>query len=279
MNVNSIAEQLFFTTARIDTITQTGAQGSGTGFFFTHKHGEENFPFVVTNKHVVLGMKAGALSFLQKRGEQPSLGNGFRLEISDWPDAWFGHPSPDVDIAICPFAPLEAHIKQQNNVDLFYRSVTTDMIPDREQLDKVDALESVTFIGYPNGIWDKANLLPVARRGITASPLAIDFENTPRFLIDASVFGGSSGSPVFLLNQGMYSDKSGMTTVGSRCLFLGVISAVFFRTQLNYIVSVPIPTQVRPMAEQQEMIDLGIVVKARTVVETVEALLKARKAI
>ena len=48
MNVNSIAEQLFFTTVRIDTITQTGAQGSGTGFFFAHKRGEQDFPFVVT---------------------------------------------------------------------------------------------------------------------------------------------------------------------------------------------------------------------------------------
>ena len=277
MNVNSIAEQLFFTTVRIDTVTQTGAQGSGTGFFFAHKDGEQNGPFVVTNKHVVLGMKAGALSFLQKRGEQPSLGNGFRLEILDWPDAWFGHLSPDVDVAVCPFAPLEAHIKQQNNIDLFYRFITADMIPDREQLDKLDAIESVTFVGYPNGIWDKTNLLPVARRGTTASPLSIDFESTPRFLIDASVFGGSSGSPVFLFNQGMYCDKSGMTTLGSRCLFLGVIAAVFFRTQLNQIVSVPIPTQARPMAEQQEMIDLGIVFKARTVVETVEAFLKAKK--
>jgi hypothetical protein len=151
------------------------------------------------------------------------------------------------------------------------------MIPDQDKLDNLDALESVTFIGYPNGIWDKVNLLPVARRGTTASPLAVDFENTPRFLIDASVFGGSSGSPVFLFNQGIYSEKSGNTTIGSRCLFLGVIAAVFFRTQLNQIVSVPIPTQGRPMAEQQEMIDLGIVFKARTVVETIEAFLKQRK--
>jgi hypothetical protein len=279
MHADSIAEQLFFTTARIDTVTQTGAQGSGTSFFFAYKRGEQNFPFVVTNKHLVMGMKTGALTFFQKRGEQPSLGNGFRLEIFDWPDAWFGHPSPDVDIAVCPFAPLEAHIKQQNNIDLFYRFITLDMIPGREQLDKLDALESVTFVGYPNGIWDKANLLPVARRGTTASPLAVDFENTPRFLIDASVFGGSSGSPVFLFNQGMYCDKSGMTTVGSRCLFLGVVAGVFFRTQLNQIVPVPIPTQARPMAEQQEMLDLGIVFKARTVVETVEAFLKTKNAI
>jgi len=114
---------------------------------------------------------------------------------------------------------------------------------------------------------------------MTATPLAVAFEKTPRFLIDASVFGGSSGSPVFLLNQGMYCDKSGNTNIGSRCFFVGVIASVFFRRQYNQIVSVPIPTQTQPMAAQQEMIDLGIVFKARTVVEAVEAFLKAKNII
>lgn len=276
MQVDSIAEQLFFTTVRVDTIAQNGGAGSGTAFFFSYKKGATNYPFVVTNKHVVMGMREGALSFLQRQDQTPQLGQGFRLRIDDWQDAWFGHPSPDIDIAICPFSPLEAHIKAQHGLDLFYRYVSDEMIPTVEQAAKLDALESVTFIGYPNGVWDSKNLLPIARRGMTASPISVDFENTPRFLIDASVFGGSSGSPVFLMNQGMYTDKTGGTVIGSRLLFIGVIAAVFFRTQLNQIVAVPIPTQVQPMAQQQEMIDLGIVFKARTVVETIEAFLKAK---
>jgi hypothetical protein len=44
------------------TITADGAQGSGAGFFFFHKVGEHNFPFVVTNKHVVIGMREGILA-------------------------------------------------------------------------------------------------------------------------------------------------------------------------------------------------------------------------
>ncbi|MFT3756084.1 MAG: hypothetical protein QM769_09065 [Pseudoxanthomonas sp.] len=75
------------------------------------------------------------------------------------------------------------------------------MIPTPQQVTKLDAAESVTFISYPNGVWDSKNLLPVARRGTTASPIEVDFEGTPRFLIDASVFGGSSGSPAFILNR------------------------------------------------------------------------------
>jgi hypothetical protein len=276
MQVKTIAEQLFFTTVRIDTVATNGGQGSGTGFLFSHKIGGQEYPFVVTNKHVVMGIREGALSFLQRRDSLPTLGNGFRLRIDDWPQAWFGHPSPDIDIAICPFAPLEAHIKQQHDVDLFYRHVSSDTIPTADQVAELDAVESITFIGYPNGIWDSKNLLPVARRGTTASPIEVDFEGTPRFLIDASVFGGSSGSPVFILNQGTYAMKDGGIALGSRFHFVGVIAAVFLRKQWNDIVAVPIPTVTKPMVQNEEMIDLGIVFKARTVVETIEAFLKAR---
>ena len=276
MQVQSVAENLFFTTVRIDTRTVAGESGSGTGFLYAHRISDNQHAiFVVTNKHVVNGMNSGSLTFHQKQQDLPRLGHGFRLDIQDWSNAWFGHPDPTIDIAIAPFIPMEAHIKQTANVDLFYRCVDSTMLPTAEQLEQLDAIESVTFIGYPNGIWDKTNLIPVARRGTTATPLAVDFEGTPRFVIDASVFGGSSGSPVFIFNQGMFTDKHGNTMVTSRLLFVGVVAAVFFRTELNQIVSVPVPTAVAPMAQQREMIDLGLVYKPRTVVETIETFIKA----
>ena len=275
MQIKSISEQMFFTTVRIETLATNGEQGCGTGFLFSYKSGDQQYPFVVTNKHVVMGNIQGSLSFIQRQEMSPALGQGFRIDIQDWNERWFGHPSPDIDIAICPFKPLEVHIKQHSGISLFYRYVTSGMIPTQAQVEELDAIESVTFIGYPNGVWDRTNLLPIARRGTTASPIEVDFEGSPRFLIDASVFGGSSGSPVFILNQGAYPTKDGGTVIGSRFFFVGVIAAVFYRTQLNEIVPVPIPTQVKPMSQHQEMIDLGIVFKASTVVETIEAYLKA----
>ncbi|MFG1226776.1 trypsin-like peptidase domain-containing protein [Xanthobacter wiegelii] len=277
MKVITISEQLFFTTVRINTVLSKEGQGSGTGFFICHKVDDATYLFVVTNKHVIMGTREGRFSFLKQKDGLPSLGDGFALNVgpSDWPNMWFGHPDPNVDIAICPLGPLLHFVKQHHGVDLFFRAVETNMIPTSEQVEQLDAVESVTFIGYPNGVWDSKNLLPVARRGTTASPIEVDFEDTPRFLIDASVFGGSSGSPVFILNHGSWADKNGGVVIGSRFFFVGVIAAVFFRTHLNQIVPVPIPTQVQPMVEQQEMIDLGIVFKACTVVETIEAFLRA----
>lgn len=272
MKTDSLAEQLFFTTVRIDTVDAAGKRGAGTGFFFSHKSGEATYRFIVTNKHVAHGMSAVRLTLLKRDGDKPLLGNGFSVEIPGGSNAWHGHPDPSVDIAVMPLSPLETQIKQVAGVDVFYRLVASEMIPTAEQVEAIDAIEEVTFVGYPNGIWDCQNLLPVARRGTTASPFAVDFENTPRFLIDASVFGGSSGSPVFIFNQGVFTNKRG-AVLGSRLLFVGVIAKVYFRTELNEVVAVPVPTLNQPMARQHEMLDLGVVFKARTVVETIENVL------
>jgi hypothetical protein len=277
VQVTSIADQLFFTTVRLDVQGADGSLGSGTAFVFSYSRGDGVFPFLVTNKHLVDGVSRATITFLQKAPDgKPALGKGYALTIDDWTNAWTGHPRKEIDIAVCPLAPIESHIKIQAGVDLFYRSISGSMIPTPEQMQKLDAIEAITFVGYPNGVWDKKNLLPIARRGMTASPLEVDFEGLPTFLIDASVFGGSSGSPVLLFNQGMYADKSGGAFVGSRIHFLGVVAAVYFRTHLNQLVSVPVPTHVLPMAQQQEMIDLGIVFKASTVVEAVEEALRVR---
>ncbi len=54
---------------------------------------------------------------------------------------------------------------------------------------------------------------------------------------------------------------------------------MFLRKQWNEIVVVLIPTSTKLMVQNEEMIDPGIVFKASTVVETIEAALKAHNPI
>ncbi|MEI8639817.1 hypothetical protein [Vibrio coralliilyticus] len=51
---------------------------------------------------------------------------------------------------------------------------------------------------------------------------------------------------------------------------MGVVAAVFFKRSVNEIVSLPIPTSSKDVVVNQEMIDLGVVYKADTVVEAIE---------
>lgn len=58
--------------------------------------------------------------------------------------------------------------------------------------------------------------------------------------------------------------------MGTKFFFVGVVAAVYFKTAANDIVSLPIPTRTKDVAIDKEMIDLGIVFKAETVIEAIE---------
>ena len=275
MEVSSIAEQLYYTTIRVETIDASGVSGIGTSFIFDYKLEDKNYLFLVTNKHVILGAKSALLTFTRKDEGKPLLGSGYRLNITSFEDMWHGHPKANVDVTIAPFFPIVEHAKKAG-VDIFYRSIGSELVPSEDALKKIDAIEDLVFIGYPIGIWDAKNLLPVVRKAITASPIAIDFQGEPQFLIDASIFPGSSGSPVFLYNPGMFAEKSGGTVVGTRLYFLGIIASVFFQKDVNEIRIRSIPTVDVPVVISRQMIDLGIVFKASTIIETIEIFLRER---
>lgn len=276
MEIETTSEQLFFTTARIDTLTGNKTAGSGTAFVVSYPVNDQEAHFLVTNKHVVNEKDQGWITFHTSKDQRVDLGNGLRIEILDWKDAWFGHPDPTIDVAIVPLIPIIEHAQAKLSKGIFYKSIPHSIFIDAKQEKELDALEEIAFIGYPNGIWDKTNQLPVVRRGMTASPIQLDFDGEPKFVIDASVFGGSSGSPVFLHSKGMYSNRSGDTIIGSRTIFLGVVTAVFYRTEMNKVISVPIPTADVAVSQHSEMLDLGLVTKARGVTEAIKAFLSDR---
>jgi hypothetical protein len=135
-----------------------------------------------------------------------------------------------------------------------------------------------SFIGYPNGIYDEHNLLPIVRRGITATPPAADYEGKRQVLIDASVFPGSSGSPIFVWDpRGFASHETGGRIVGRSLYLLGVLSAVFFQEDTGRIEQVTIPTRQEPVAIFNQMIDIGVVLKASLIMETVEDALRTHQ--
>jgi hypothetical protein len=269
MEINSITKKLLFNTVRVDTVLEDGSEGSGTAFVVSHAHPRGNYTFIVTNRHLVEGVRRGGLVFTQKRNGQPLFGQRFQLNIEDFPHAWFLHPNPDVDLAIIPMRPLE-QAAQDQGVELYYHVIDSRLVPDAAMLRALDALEDVLFVGYPNGVWDEVNLMPILRRGTTATPMILDFEGRPEFLIDASVYPGSSGSPVFV-----YQPESGRPgQAGARkFLFAGVISSVFFREEGNQIVPAPVPANNNGMVIGSEMIDLGLVIKSQAVLDAMNAYL------
>jgi hypothetical protein len=275
MQVETLAEKLLFTTLRVETASAKGHGGTGTGFFYQYTDAGQIYPFIVTNKHVVRGADKGWITFHKSSNGQPVLGTAHRFEITDFEKAWHGHSDAEIDVAVMPCAALLEQMQQQG-MPPYCQWIDRGITAGIDLHKQLDALEEVVFIGYPNGIWDSRNFLPIIRRGTTATPIVVDFQGKKQFLIDASVFPGSSGSPVFLFNQGIFADRQGNSTIGTRLAFLGVVASVFFRQDVNEIQLIPQNTANMPVAIAKEMIDLGIVFKAHTVIETIEDLLRTR---
>lgn len=278
MNVESAAEQLFFVTVRVESekIGEGGAveKEISTGFIVTYRWGDNKAgDFLITSKHAVEGADNGRFFFVKARGGQPVLGETYNIEMDDFSNRWYKHPNPRVDVAVMPLAGILREIDKRK-WKVFYKSIPQEIALGYGADQGLDAIEEVIFVGYPSGLFDAKNFLPVARRGVTATPLIVDYSGLPQFLIDASVFPGSSGSPVFIVNTGSYSDRKGNLILGNRVIFLGMISDLISRKELSEW-EFDGQTKDVPALRTQQMIDIGVVYKAQVVFDTIKELLRA----
>ena len=110
---------------------------------------------------------------------------------------WVFHNNPEIDIAVRLFRLVfeldDAKILEKN------------MFEDFENVMEGD---DIVFLGFPLGISEPDKVHPVVRSGIVAYR-----QENKVFLIDANVFPGSSGSPVFLKMSGI-SYEDGKFNIG-----------------------------------------------------------------
>ena len=258
----SESEQLTYSTARIECEATSGVS-TGTGFFYRFlDQGDTYIPAFVTNKHVVKGAKRGQFYLtLRSPDGDPLPGKHVGIVLDDFEKRWIDHPDPDVDLCIMPIAPLlneAAGAGQQ----FFYVGLDKSVVPTDKELSNLTALEEVIMIGYPNGIWDAVNNMPIIRRGCTATHPNMNYEGRREFMIDAACFPGSSGSPVFLFNIGSYAVRDGGIAIGSRIKLLGVLYAGPQHTATGEIKIVNVPTSQQPIAVSSIPNNLGLIIKA-----------------
>ena len=267
MKIDTLMKELLFTTVHIRTQTASGVS-TGTGFIYNAARGDNGTPVLVTNKHMIEGATQGVIRLIGRAGDGPDLGRPIEVTFEQFATLWTGHPSPEVDVAAMFLGPTINQVAKAGT-PAFYRMAAPQMCPGSEDLDLLDAVETVTFVGYPNGLYDHLNHTPIVRQGTTATPVQLDWNGTPCFLIDGSVFPGSSGSPVFLLQQGIVRTGTSVSIGGAPRLFLlGIVAEVMVQKDTGQIV---VAAQ-GPQVQFNQMIDLGIVYKWTAIDETVDAL-------
>lgn len=225
----SLYEQLCFSTTRIEAWNDKGQSCSGTGFFFNLQIDENHTaPLLITNKHVVFcGLPNGRFRFTEADEEgNPLPQRHFTVEITNsFATNFMPHPDSNIDLCAMPLLPIYQACDKIHK-RLFFRTFDNTQIPAQDVLEKLDVVEDITMIGYPNGLWDSVNNMPLIRRGSTATHVKYDFNGKAEFVIDAACFPGSSGSPVLIVNKGQYTDKNGTVYLGKgRLVFLGIMYA------------------------------------------------------
>lgn len=176
---------------------------------------------------MINGSTSGKLIFTKSDANGiPSVGDKFEIDITDFEKAWIFHPQSNVDLAILPIS-LILNTAYAQKFEIFTPFLTESTIPISQDIaDNIGVISEIFMLGYPNGLWDEVNNLPLLRRGLTATSPIYNFNGKQEFLIDCACFPGSSGSPIFIYKPSGHSTPNGDFIVGRELFYLiGILYA------------------------------------------------------
>lgn len=276
----SIEEQFIQTTSLIYTVnTSKSDTSAGTGFFYRDDKLFPNKTFLITNKHVVKDQDIGYL-FFNKRNEKGQIyGNKEVVYVEDFESKRNFHPDPTVDLCFTDITELIINYNKNGKV-LFTRLISKDLIPSDSIWNTITVYEDVIMIGYPSGLFDKFNNIPILRTGVTATPPKLDYNGRREFLIDIAAFPGSSGSPVFLkrMPYGVKKAKNG-ASIGffPEYFFVGVLYAgPTYSPKIEKLKfeSIPHVLDTSNYYKTKIMINLGNIIKSTEIEKMINHYLK-----
>ena len=226
----SLADILSYSTVQIKNVEGQRVVSAGTGFFYEIRYKGFWIPIIISNRHVVEGVKESLFVFTLAENDRPlSAHINFKLLYNTV--NWIFHPDPQVDLAALPILPI-LNIMHQKKMKPYLAYLNFSHIPSETDFSGICQLDDVIMIGYPSMLRDEANNQPIFRKGSIATNPNKGFNGNREFLIDMAVYGGSSGSPVLLASDGPYVNRTSNSFVsnGVRLNLLGVNKAVHLTT-------------------------------------------------
>jgi hypothetical protein len=215
----------------------------GTGFIVSvpvPNMAGSSYLFLVSNRHVFDDPGHQISLVFTKRQQnvlEPLLGSVATFAQSGFSDGYIAHPDPSIDLACVNISNFG-----EPALGLYFRHYPhQNLLEDASQALSIG--QDIFFIGYPENRFDKVHNLPLLRKGCIASAPNIDFNGKKQFLIDAHVFHGSSGSPVFAATGGEFK-------------IAGVISRTMIKNSILQAIPITTAQGIR------QVIGLGIVLKA-----------------
>lgn len=225
--VTSFAELLYLSTIRIlSTHADEESPHAGSAFVVSHRDSR----FLVSAAHLVRDADSVTVH-VYTAVEGPKFGMAAPYQLRRQDDFWHFHTDPDVDIAVGAFDPL-ADFLGQENANLTINAISTEdfVTPWENRTPTLFdpfwhplPLDEVLLVGYPDDYRDRETSLPLLRRGRLATPIWLNHENRPVFLVDTYAGRGTSGGPVAYVEE---QHQVGRTMYGDtgKIVLLGVFS-------------------------------------------------------
>lgn len=249
----------------------TGSQPTsiGTGFFYKVVHPTAGIGkvLIVTNKHVVRG--AEVIHFVLSSA--PSAANlneqhqpvDRKDESVTWPLAGnlYLHPDPDADLCAVDVT-IPTGLVMGAGKQLRCMFLDSSWLPQAEDKKGMRDIEQVLVVGYPRGIWDEHNNMPISRVGTTATHPLARFQGKRNFLVDVAAFQGSSGSPVFSYEAPMFRQADGSYSPGTKVQFVGVVWAVVEWSVQGTLKVVEIPSALTQVPVVSTSLSLAVALHA-----------------
>lgn len=221
-------KNLFLATCKMISYSNEEQLGVGTSFFARFR----NTLFLFTTHHQLERSTHVKILLLSEKGQA-------RKDTLTIPTSQF-ITIVNFDLAMCD---LTEAIAQKNSTK-HLRLKAFGLEENMDFLNDIDLLDDIYFIGYPSGLIDTQNLTPLMRRCSFSSLYSEDFSGEPTFIIDGSVFPGSSGSPVF--------------HVGEKVSLLGIVTS----------------SVIKQSEHDLQYIDLGKATKTKAILAMAKAYMK-----
>lgn len=264
---NDVRFRLQFSTVRIEADSSLG-----TGFIFSFDRSNAAAMCIVTNRHVVEGTQKLRFRFTKTDNGVPLVGQSVLIEI-DASNAWIPHPDGITDLAIIPLQSVAISRGTVDGVPIIPGTLNIHVcilnledIPPPEHWPLFTSAEEILMVGYPIGIADRVNNMPIFRRGISATSPGYDYEGKSEFVVDLACFPGSSGSPVFAYKPPLLMKSSNasvtITGTGAHVRLLGILYGGPRLSVTGQVTVDPIPTSIVGDARMMIPSHLGYAIKS-----------------
>lgn len=214
--------QIVATTVKLVELKDGRKGRMGTGFIFNYADTAASRKLViVTCGHVIRGVDDLKMTVSAIKGSSRRV---IDVVLHGVQNLTRYHPDEAADLCVVSIDGVIDSLVKTDQVVISQCAFSKDCIPTAREELGLSAFQDVVMLGYPIGLMDEVNNLPVARKGMTATPFAYDFAGKSEFMLDIACFHGSSGSPVLVVDETTsYSgDDRSVETKLNRLFLLGI---------------------------------------------------------